>query len=112
MRCSAGAVNLGAYATEFHTAMLALGPGEKTTNVDKLPQARRYPPPDVEAPSSLTSKQLNLLANEHPEILDVDYALRYETGTTTTRTSPSVPSFESEEPRILTLKHLSFRRKT
>lgn len=110
MRCSAGAVNLKAYASEFHQAMLLLGPGEKTSNVDKLPQGRRYPPPDVEAPSALTSLQLTAVQNSHAEVSDMVYAARLETGTANARYTPSIPATEADEPRILTLKHLSFRK--
>lgn len=110
MRCSAGASNLSAYAEEFQAAIKLLGPGEKTTSTNKLPQARRFPPPDVEAPSDLTAIQLTLIINEHPEILDMTYAARHETGTANVRNSPSVPATVADEPRILTLKHLSIRR--
>jgi hypothetical protein len=110
MYCSATAINLTQYAEEFAAAMRALGPGEKTSNIDKLPRALRYPSSDVEYPQSLTSLQLTAVSNEHPEILDMTYIGRFATGTKVARVTPSVATIETNPPNILVLKHLSFRR--
>jgi hypothetical protein len=42
--------------------------------------------------------------------LEVTYELRLETGTTTARTSPSVPATTADPPRILTLKYWALRK--
>jgi hypothetical protein len=42
--------------------------------------------------------------------LEVTYGLRLETGTTTARTSPSVPATTADPPRILTLKYWALRK--
>jgi len=118
--CSASAVNLGEYASEFLAAVLTLGPGEKTSNIDKLPRALRQPGPDVEFPMNLTSLQLTAVTNAHPEILDMTYAARIVPGTSaaaagwsgtfTPRVSPDVATIETDPPNILVLRSLSFRR--
>ncbi len=71
--------------------------------------ARRRPSPDVERPYALTSTQLKAVQNAQPEVSDITYAARYETGTTTTRTIPSVPATTAQAPRRLGLQHLAFR---
>lgn len=110
MHCSASAINLTQYASEFAAAMRTLGPGEKTSNIDKLPRALRYPSPDLEYSQSITSLQLAAVINAHPEVLNMTYAGRFDTGAYTTRTSPSVANIETDPPNILVLKNLSFRR--
>jgi uncharacterized phage protein gp47/JayE len=109
MYISSGAVNLTTYATEFLEACEGLGPGEKTASQDILPRGARKPTPDVSNPASLTAIQLAMLSSEHTEILDITYAARYATGTTTPLTSPSVPATTANPPKILVLKHLAFR---
>lgn len=107
---SAGATNLDQYATEFLAQVQNLGPGQKTTNADIIPRALRKPSPDVSHPSALTTIQLAAVATAHPEVLNLEYAARYDTGTGTTRTDAPVPSTAADPPTILVLKHLAFRR--
>lgn len=109
-RISAAATNLSTYAARFLAAVQSLGPGEKTTSVVLLPRGRRRPTPDTQNPSALTTLQLAAVTAQHPEILNLEFAARYETATTTTRTTPSVATTTASAPRILVLKHLSFRR--
>ena len=109
---SAGAANLADYGDTFLAAMQSLGPGEKTTSTNILPRGRRQPPPDVSNPSDATSKQLDAITSTFAEVLDLSYAARLETGTTTTRTAPSVPATTTLAPRILTLKHFAIRAST
>ena len=121
MFVSAGAINLTQYADEFLAAMKALGPGEKTSNVDKLPRALRYPGSDLEYPQDITSIQLNSVMREHPEILNMEYAadpgpaIAAEAALHALFTdigSPTVATIETDPPNVLVVKHLSFRRKT
>lgn len=111
-RISAGAFNLVEYADEFLQQTLALGPGEKTTNVSILSgtRGRRYPTPDVAGPSDLTNVLLARVITAHPEIINLDYTVRVGTGTSTPVTSPSVPGAPSSPPQRLTLQHFSIRK--
>lgn len=118
MLVSAAADNLTAYARAFHDAMAELGPGEKTGNVDLLPLSLRFPGPDVELPSDLTSLLLDAVSAQFAEVKDLAYAATYaagtgESGTSTwvDRSSPSLPATTAQAPRILKLGALSFRRK-
>lgn len=118
MFCSAGAYNLKSYALAMRDAMRALGPGEKTTNTDILPRAKRNPGPDVVYPSEITNLILSDVSDDYSEILDIEYAAVIETGTGASgtgtfvdRTSPSVPATTADPPHLLTLSALSFRRK-
>jgi uncharacterized phage protein gp47/JayE len=109
---SAGAVGLVAYATAAFVEFgpTKLGPGEKTTSLDILPRARRHPTTDLAYPSDLTRVALGAITKAYPEILDLDYAARFETGTTTTRTSPSIPPTTADPPRRLKVKHFAIRK--
>jgi uncharacterized phage protein gp47/JayE len=112
MYVSPAAEKLQQYADAFVAAVAALGPGEKTDDVDLLRFARRKPGPDIDRPYNLTSRQLDAITKAFSEVSDASYAARYETATTNTRTSPSVPSVVSTSPRRLALKHLAFRAST
>lgn len=103
---SAGAVNLDAYAATMLAEVLKLGPGEKTDSLDLLPRARRYPNVDSKAPTSLDNRILGNMQAAHPE-LTADYGLRLDTGTTTTRTTPGLPTTTTDPPNILVLKHFA-----
>lgn len=107
---SAGALSLTEYATDFADQIATLGPGEKTDNANILPRGRRQPSPDTDKPAALTTLQIAGVTGAHAEILNLEYAARYATGTTTPLTSPSLPATTADPPRILVLKHLSFRR--
>lgn len=109
MYCSAGAVQLKNYATDFLAAVRALGPGEKTASADILPRGRRHPTPDILWPTSLTNVVLKAVLTKHTELADLSYAGRFDTGTTTTRTAPAVTATTSDPPRILVLRHFSIR---
>lgn len=110
LRVSPAAENMSSYADAIYTSIKALGPGEKTSAVEILPRGRRYPAPDIRTPNALTTIQLSALTTQFAEVLNAEYAARYDTATTTDRTSPSLPSAVADAPRILVLKHLAFRR--
>jgi uncharacterized phage protein gp47/JayE len=109
MYISAGCVNLTAYGESFLAQMNLLGPGEKTTSAALLPRARRHPVQDAANPSRLTTVQLGAVSAEHSEIIDISYAARYATGTTSTLTTPSVPATTADPPNILAIQNLAFR---
>lgn len=114
---SAGAEQLGAYAADFYAqivgdderGILGLGPGEKTADPELLQRARRFPTVDVEAPNALTNRLLTEVVDLHDELEDIQYTARFDTGTTTPRTSPSIPSAAADPPRVLTLRHFAIR---
>ncbi len=107
---STGAINLASYAQTALTKIRELGPGEKTTNVNILPLGWRKPTPEEGTETDLNSRLLTAIQNEHAEVRSLEYAARYDTGTTTTRTSPSVPTTTANAPRVLVLKHLAIRK--
>lgn len=107
---SAGAENLVAYAQTAMGLFRAVGPGEKTTSLDILPRARRHPGTDTAYPSDLTTVLLGGITTAHAEFLDLSYGARFDTGTTTPRTSPSVPSTTADPPRRLWVKHFALRK--
>lgn len=107
---STGAINLRSYAATALEKIRQLGPGEKTTSTIILPRARRQPTPDVSNETDLNSKILTAIQNEHSEIRSLEYAARYDTGTTTPRTSPGVPTTTAQAPKILVVKFLWIRK--
>lgn len=104
---SAGAVGLTQYATAALAEFNKLGPGEKTDNPDILPRGRRTPSADVLAPPNIGSRIITGIESQFSEI-ELTYAARYVTGSTTTITGPSLPPSTSDPPRIIVLKHLAF----
>ncbi|MBU1785296.1 MAG: baseplate J/gp47 family protein [Candidatus Omnitrophica bacterium] len=113
MFLSAACQNISDYATSFYTATRLLGPGEKTKNIDLIPRSLRHPPPDITSPYALTSVQLNAVMNGQPEILDLQYALRVESGTGPSGpslTTPSIPLVTADPPKILVPRNIAFVR--
>lgn len=106
---SAGAVNIATWAANTLAAIRTLGPGEKSASTWVLPRARRRPTPDVEGPMVLGSRVCAAVSNASEEILSINYAARYATGTTTTLIEPTVPAASTDPPNILVLKYLAFR---
>lgn len=105
---SAGAERIKNYLISFYDQMVALGPGEKTSNVWILPRGYRKPTADVSGPSDLTSQLLLALPDAYPEIMNIDWVARYSTGTTTPKTAPSIPTAITDPPKILALRHMAF----
>ena len=117
MFCSASCEYLQEYGDLFRAATSDLGPGEKSDDPDILAWARRQPSPDIERPYALTSRQLSEISDTRSEVADMSFAARLATGTGaagtaafTARSTPTVPATVANAPRLLTLKHLSFRR--
>jgi len=114
---SAGAENLTGYAATALQAFKALGPGEKSTNPAIIPRGARRPVPTAtEWPQYISSRWLETWLNNHDEIADIRLAVdgggqfaSYETGTTTQRTTPSVPTSNLDPPYILCPKHIAFK---
>jgi uncharacterized phage protein gp47/JayE len=108
---SAGATNLVGYAASAYAQFLLLGPGEKTDNPDLLPRSLRYPSPETTGPMDLTARQISEVMNEYDEMSDLVYLATRETGTLTSRTSPSIPPTTAQPPRVLVCAKLAIVRK-
>jgi hypothetical protein len=104
---SAGAVNITGYSAALLASVRTLGPGEKTTSPEILPLGRRRPGSDIQDATDLTNPLLFAVTDAYPELLDLVYSLRLETGTLITRTSPSTPLTTADPPNLLVLKHLA-----
>jgi uncharacterized phage protein gp47/JayE len=109
---SADAENLDSYCASLLESFQALGPGEKTSDGRLLPRAYRRPTQDVKGPTDVGSKLLATVTNDYPEILSLEFRHRYETGTTTTRSTPGLPSATSDPPKILAVEHMAFMKST
>jgi hypothetical protein len=94
---SPGMVNAAGYAETWLNAMEALGPGEMTSDANRLPRAYREPRPDVESPTDLGALLLKKLVDAHPEI--TDYAFTYSTPS-----SPTVPAVD-DSPNVLVTRN-------
>lgn len=104
---SAGAYSLAQYGTAARNEFEKLGPGEKTANALLLPRSRRHPPPDVQGPMAINSRIITGIESQFSEIA-LEYAARYETGTATPITGPTVPATTADPPNIIVLKYLAF----
>jgi hypothetical protein len=105
---SADAENLDAYGAKFLEYMRTqIGPGEKTSSTALLPRALRKPSADQEMPAEITSRASSYITNEFEEVRSFAMSASYETGTTNTRTSPSLPSATTDPAKILVLKHFA-----
>jgi hypothetical protein len=98
---SPNAQNLEAYGANWVKLFSSLGPGEMTTDANRLPRALRHPSVNDEDPSSITAAALGRFAGKHPEI--TDYAFSYSPTTT-----PDVPATVDDSPNILTPGKLAF----
>jgi uncharacterized phage protein gp47/JayE len=105
---SPDAVRIDDYASSVSDAMLLLGPGEKTSSADILPRARRSPSVSESAPSDMRLPVQRAIT-AYPEVSGLTVS-SYATGTSTELVRPSVPANTTLPPRILTLKHLAFKR--
>lgn len=112
MRFSPDCARLKQYGDAVVAAFLALGPGEKTTSPEILPRGRRVPAVDDTPPSSIELLPIARLSQVGPEVIGASIVGSFATGTFTTQIEPSIPATTLLAPRILTLKHLSFRKVT
>ncbi len=98
---SPSAQNLQKYGDTWVSLFNDLGPGEVTSDANRLPRSKRHPFATDEDPSSLTNAALGFLSRQHPEITDYDYAY-------SPTTSPTVPATVADPPNILVPRHLAF----
>ena len=88
------AQNLLAYGTAWRDLFRSLGPGEMTTDVNRLPRAKRHPYATDEDPHSLNSATLGDWAKRFREISGYSFGHAPQK-------SPSVPLLVSQPPNIL-----------
>lgn len=87
-------VNIVAYGDTWRESMRRLGPGENTTDPNRVPRALRRPFIADEWPSTLTVRQLVDMLDAHAEIADATWTYR-------SLTAPSIPGAVSTAPNIL-----------
>lgn len=97
---SPGAQNLEAYGDTWVAMFEALGPGEITSDANRLPRAIRNPEAANEDPYSVNSKALALMAGKHPEISNISFGY-------SPTTSPTVPASVDDPPNILIPRHFA-----
>lgn len=94
------AQNLDKYGEAWVDIFRRLGPGENTSDVNRLPRAARHPFVDDEDPSDLTVPMLLKLVQDNPEITDIEYGYLSD-GTA------NVPAGVEEPPAILVPRHFA-----
>ncbi len=91
---SPAAVNGEAYGNSWISIVSQLGPGEATSDANRLPRSLRHPFASEGNASAFTALQLTQLVNAHPEITDIQYGV--------VPTSLSIPVSVANEPEIWT----------
>lgn len=95
---SPAAQNLDGYGSEWVDLFRSLGPGEQTTDVGRLPRAKRKPFITDEDPSDITTVTVKRIPNKYPEIT----ALAFSYLPTST---PTVPADADTAPNVLVPRH-------
>jgi hypothetical protein len=88
------AQNLTAYGDTWVSLFEAFGPGEMTTDTDRLPRSLRNPNAADEDPHSMTRATLKGVTGQHVEITDIAFGY-------SPLTSPTVPAGVDDPPNIL-----------
>lgn len=94
------AQNLAAYGDTWVATFEALGPGEMTTDTDRLPRSLRNPHAADEDPSSITTTALTGMSQDHPEMTDVTFGYAPQV-------SPTVPANVDLPPNVLVPRHFA-----
>lgn len=95
---SPGSQNLEKYGATWINLYRTLGPGENTTDSNRIPRAKRRPFVTVEDASDLSTSMLGELSKVYPEITDYQYGYR-------SKSTPTVPASVVTAPNILTPKN-------
>lgn len=95
------AQNLDGYGAEWVQICSELGPGENTSDSNRLPRAKRHPFVTDEDPSSLNANMLLRLIRKFIEITDLAVGV-------VTASSPTVPASVATAPNILVPQKLAF----
>lgn len=91
---SPGAANLGKYGTSWVNTFRALGPGQNTTDANRLPRSLRRPFVTDEDRSDITTTALTALTTKHSEITNIAFGY-------VPVTEPTVPGSVDTGPAIL-----------
>ncbi len=91
---SPAAQNLEKYGNAWVQLFRELGPGENTTDGNRIPRAKRRPFITVEDASDLTNATLGTLTKQFPEVTNYQYGYR-------ALSSPSVPGSVVIAPNVL-----------
>ena len=93
---SPAAERIGDYGAKWVELMGELGPGENTTDPNRLPRALRHPYVSAGPDSSLSFVLLRKLSDQFNEITNLAYSYR-------SATAPSVPASVNLPPNVLRL---------
>jgi uncharacterized phage protein gp47/JayE len=91
---SPAAVNADGYGTSWVNSLRVVGPGENTSDANRIPRALRHPYVADEDPSALTFLMLRAVQDNHPEISDIAWSYR-------SSTAPLVPASVATPVNIL-----------
>ena len=91
---SPAAKNLSGYGKEWVELFRALGPGEQTEDVGRLPRAKRHPFVTDEDPADINTVTINRLSNAYPEITSMAFAY-------SPTTTPTVPTDVDDASQVL-----------
>jgi len=97
---SPAAQNLEKYGDAWVTIFRGLGPGENTSDADRLPRAKRHPFATNEDPFAITNAVLAKLARDFTEITDYEFGVK-------SPATPTVPASVATAPNILVPRHLA-----
>lgn len=86
------------YGQAWRTSMRRLGPGQNTSDANRLPRALRHPFVQDEWYSDLSIQQLLAISQERSEITDIDWLQR-------SPSTPPVPASVNIAPNILVPRH-------
>lgn len=95
---SPAAANLSGYGKTFRELMAQLGPGENTSDANRIGDGRslRHPKLADKDPAHVGNTMLRKLQEAHPEIVDIE-------SSNITTSTPSVPSTVQDPPNVLKL---------
>ncbi len=102
---SPAAERLADYGSFWFDQIAALGPGENTADVNRLPRALRHPYVAVESPSYPAFDQLKKLKDRFPEIVTAGYGTFSIVPTIAFLPPPSVPASVDLPPNIYQLRN-------
>jgi len=94
------AQNLSAYGETWVALLEALGPGEMTSDADRVPRSLRHPYAADEDPFAVNAVALTRLTQRHPEITNIAFGH-------SPVTTPTVPASVDSPPNVLVPQHFS-----
>lgn len=95
---SPAAVNIEQYGRTWLSVLRKLGPGENTSDVNRIPRALRHPYQSDESPSDIAFLALANFQDGHDEVTDAEWGYR-------SVTTPTTPTLAATAPNILVPRH-------